>query len=50
VGVGICAVGGLLALIFDIFSDVIVDAPRALAAQEHHSPHEAKLEQKALNP
>ncbi|GAA0396209.1 hypothetical protein Acor_48940 [Acrocarpospora corrugata] len=49
VGVGICAVGGLLALVFDIFSDVIVDAPRALAAQEHHSPHEHKLEQKALN-
>ncbi|GAA1008620.1 hypothetical protein Aple_062760 [Acrocarpospora pleiomorpha] len=45
VGVGICGVGGLLALIFDIFSDVIVDAPRALAAQEHHSPHEARLEQ-----
>lgn len=40
VGVGICAVGGLLALIFDIFSDVIVDAPRALPAQEHHSPFE----------
>ncbi|WSC85969.1 hypothetical protein OHA77_02165 [Streptosporangium sp. NBC_01639] len=28
VGVGVVAVGGVLALIVDIFSDVIVDAPR----------------------
>ncbi|GIH22094.1 hypothetical protein Aph01nite_04040 [Acrocarpospora phusangensis] len=49
VGAGICAVGGLLALVFDIFSDVIVDAPRALRAAEHHSPHEQRLEQKTLH-
>ncbi|MEW9527161.1 HGxxPAAW family protein [Microbispora sp. NPDC049125] len=40
VGVGICAVGALLALAFDIFSDVIVDSPREIAVQEHHSPLE----------
>ncbi|ETK33574.1 hypothetical protein GCM10009530_65550 [Microbispora corallina] len=40
IGVGICAVGALLALAFDIFSDVIVDAPRQVAVQEHHSPLE----------
>jgi hypothetical protein len=40
VGVGICAVGGLLALAVDIFSDVIVDAPREMPAIEHHSPFE----------
>ncbi|MEV4295023.1 HGxxPAAW family protein [Microbispora rosea] len=40
IGVGICAVGGLLALAFDIFSDVIVDAPREISVQEHHSPFE----------
>ncbi|NYF37909.1 hypothetical protein HDA43_000068 [Streptosporangium sandarakinum] len=28
VGVGIAAVGGLIALMVDIFSDVIIDAPR----------------------
>jgi hypothetical protein len=39
-GVGICAIGGLLALVFDIFSDVVIDAPRVMAAQEHHSPFE----------
>jgi hypothetical protein len=40
VGVGICAIGGLLALAFDIFSDVVIDAPRDLPAIEHHSPFE----------
>ncbi|WP_055477998.1 HGxxPAAW family protein [Sphaerimonospora mesophila] len=40
VGAGICAVGGLIALAVDIFSDVIVDAPREIEAQEHHSPFE----------
>ncbi|MFC6086987.1 HGxxPAAW family protein [Sphaerisporangium aureirubrum] len=40
VGVGVTAIGGVLALIFDIFSDVIEDAPRTIAVQEHHSPFE----------
>ncbi|GAA1263611.1 hypothetical protein GCM10009677_14080 [Sphaerisporangium rubeum] len=40
VGVGVTAIGGVLALIFDIFSDVIEDAPRDIAVQEHHSPFE----------
>ncbi len=40
IGAGVCAVGGLLALAFDIFSDVIVDAPREINVQEHHSPFE----------
>jgi hypothetical protein len=42
VGVGIVAIGGLLALAFDIFSDVIVDAPRDMPALEHHSPFEQR--------
>ncbi|MBP2706012.1 hypothetical protein JOL79_19575 [Microbispora sp. RL4-1S] len=42
VGVGICVVGGLLALAFDIFSDVIVDAPREMAVEEHHSALERR--------
>ncbi|MEU7988865.1 HGxxPAAW family protein [Streptosporangium canum] len=29
VGAGIIAVGGVIALVVDIFSDVIIDAPRA---------------------
>ncbi|MER5321308.1 HGxxPAAW family protein [Streptosporangium roseum] len=29
VGAGIVAVGGVIALVVDIFSDVIIDAPRA---------------------
>nr|WP_245690713.1 hypothetical protein [Sinosporangium album] len=33
VGVGVCAVGGVLALVFDIMSDVIVDAPRVPLAE-----------------
>ncbi|MBX6382141.1 MAG: hypothetical protein IRZ07_04070 [Microbispora sp.] len=40
IGVGICAVGGLIALAVDIFSDVIVDAPRQVPVQDHHSPFE----------
>ncbi|WP_405144897.1 hypothetical protein OG589_43880 [Sphaerisporangium sp. NBC_01403] len=39
-GAGVIAVGGVLALVFDIFSDVIEDAPRTIAIQEHHSPFE----------
>jgi hypothetical protein len=42
VGVGVVAVGGILALLFDIFSDVVVDAPRVVPAKEHHSPLEHK--------
>ncbi|RBQ16603.1 hypothetical protein DP939_29945 [Spongiactinospora rosea] len=40
IGAGLIAVGGILALAFDIFSDVIVDAPRVISAAEHHSPFE----------
>jgi hypothetical protein len=40
IGAGICAVGGLLALAVDIFSDVIIDAPRQMPVQEHRSPLE----------
>jgi hypothetical protein len=40
VGGAIIAVGGVLALVFDIFSDVIEDAPREISIQEHHSPFE----------
>ncbi|MFC4531622.1 HGxxPAAW family protein [Sphaerisporangium dianthi] len=36
----VIVIGGILALIFDIFSDVIEDAPREIAVQEHHSPFE----------
>ncbi len=39
-GVGIVAAGGVIALLVDIFSDVIVDARRTLPTQEHHSPFE----------
>lgn len=39
-GGAVIAVGGVLALVFDIFSDVIEDAPREMAVQEHHSPFE----------
>ncbi|ADG87500.1 hypothetical protein TBS_24850 [Thermobispora bispora] len=42
VGVGICAVGGVLALVFDVFSDVIVDAPRQVPVEEHYSPFERR--------
>ncbi|WP_066372951.1 hypothetical protein [Herbidospora mongoliensis] len=40
VGVGVSAVGGILALVFDVFSDVVIDAPRVMDAREHHSPFE----------
>ncbi|MFI0417809.1 HGxxPAAW family protein [Spongiactinospora sp. 9N601] len=40
IGAGLVALGGILALAFDIFSDVIVDAPRVISAAEHHSPFE----------
>ncbi|MBG0833198.1 hypothetical protein HS041_36460 [Planomonospora sp. ID67723] len=33
-GAGIVAVGGVIALLVDIFSDVIVDAPRVLGAEK----------------
>ncbi|GIH76756.1 HGxxPAAW family protein [Planobispora longispora] len=33
-GVGLIAVGGVIALVVDIFSDVIVDAPRVLTAEK----------------
>ncbi|MEU6997106.1 HGxxPAAW family protein [Nonomuraea sp. NPDC046570] len=36
VGVGIFVVGGILALVFDIFSDVVIDAPRAGMTAEDH--------------
>ncbi|MER7210115.1 HGxxPAAW family protein [Streptosporangium sp. NPDC000239] len=35
VGAGIIAVGGVIALVVDIFSDVIIDAPRV--SQDNHS-------------
>ncbi|MFF0576846.1 HGxxPAAW family protein [Streptosporangium saharense] len=34
VGAGIIAVGGVIALVVDIFSDVIIDAPRV--SQDNH--------------
>lgn len=39
-GVGVVVLGGVLALVFDVFSDVIVDSRRTMPAQEHHSPFE----------
>ncbi|GIH95842.1 HGxxPAAW family protein [Planobispora siamensis] len=33
-GAGVIVVGGVIALIVDIFSDVIVDAPRVLGAEK----------------
>jgi hypothetical protein len=38
VGAGIIVLGGILALAFDIFSDVIVDARRTMPPQESHIP------------
>lgn len=36
IGVGVSVVGGILALVFDIFTDVVIDAPRAgLRAEDH---------------
>ncbi|MEV5408016.1 HGxxPAAW family protein [Thermopolyspora sp. NPDC052614] len=39
-GVAVAALGGILALVFDVFSDVIVDSRRTMPAAEHHSPFE----------
>jgi hypothetical protein len=36
VGVGVFVVGAVLALVFDIFSDVVIDAPRAGISVEDH--------------
>lgn len=36
VGVGLVVVGGILALVFDIFSDVVIDAPRVGMTTEDH--------------
>ncbi|GII03876.1 HGxxPAAW family protein [Planobispora takensis] len=33
-GAGVIVVGGVIALIVDIFSDVIIDAPRVLGAEK----------------
>ncbi|MEU7897040.1 HGxxPAAW family protein [Nonomuraea sp. NPDC049152] len=36
VGVGIFVLGAILALVFDIFSDVVIDAPRiGMRAEDH---------------
>lgn len=36
IGVGLFVVGGILALVFDIFTDVVIDAPRVgLRAEDH---------------
>ncbi|GAA4518499.1 MULTISPECIES: HGxxPAAW family protein [Nonomuraea] len=36
IGVGLFVVGGILALVFDIFTDVVIDAPRVgLNAEDH---------------
>ncbi|MCC5579788.1 MULTISPECIES: HGxxPAAW family protein [Microtetraspora] len=40
IGAAICAVGGVVALLVDIFSDVIIDAPRVMPEGEHQSPFE----------
>jgi hypothetical protein len=39
-GAGVVVAGGVLALVFDVFSDVIVDSRRTMPAAEHHSPFE----------
>src|SRR3954470_1024474 len=36
-GVGIAALGGIIALAVHIFDDVIVDAPRTVPEEPHHS-------------
>ncbi|MGI5283788.1 HGxxPAAW family protein [Nonomuraea polychroma] len=36
VGVGVFVVGGILALVFDIFTDVVIDAPRVGMRAEDH--------------
>ncbi|HLU71098.1 MAG TPA: HGxxPAAW family protein [Nonomuraea sp.] len=36
IGAGVFVVGGILALVFDIFTDVVIDAPRSgLRAEDH---------------
>ncbi|MFI9589249.1 HGxxPAAW family protein [Nonomuraea sp. NPDC052265] len=36
VGAGVFVVGGILALVFDIFTDVVIDAPRVGMHAEDH--------------
>ncbi|MER6580120.1 HGxxPAAW family protein [Nonomuraea sp. NPDC001023] len=36
VGAGMFVVGGILALVFDIFTDVVIDAPRVGMRAEDH--------------
>jgi hypothetical protein len=36
IGVGLFVVGGVLALVFDIFTDVVIDAPRVGMRAEDH--------------
>lgn len=36
IGVGLVVVGGILALVFDIFTDVVIDAPRVGMSTEDH--------------
>ncbi|HEX4815959.1 MAG TPA: HGxxPAAW family protein, partial [Nonomuraea sp.] len=36
VGAGVFVVGGILALVFDIFTDVVIDAPRVGMRAEDH--------------
>jgi hypothetical protein len=37
IGVGIVAVGGIIAMAVRIFDDVIIDGPRATPEERHHS-------------
>lgn len=32
-GLGLCVIGGILALVFDVYSDVVLDKPRVTSAQ-----------------
>ncbi len=36
-GVAICAVGGIIAMAVHIFDDVIIDGPRVVPEERHHS-------------
>ncbi|MCK2221164.1 hypothetical protein MF672_046290 [Actinomadura sp. ATCC 31491] len=36
IGAGVFVVGGILALVFDIFTDVVIDAPRVGMRAEDH--------------
>ncbi|MFI6293007.1 HGxxPAAW family protein [Nonomuraea sp. NPDC050790] len=36
IGIGLVVVGAILALVFDIMSDVVIDAPRVGMRAEHH--------------